>query len=69
MLRNASGQCPKAHPRPLLNEVLSLNAQESTTRTGRYHNHPVLNEVLSLNAQELYAKQDVVGAWISSMNS
>ena len=36
----------------LLNEVLSLNAQESVGQNRRVHNFAVLNEVLSLNAQE-----------------
>ena len=52
MLRNCSGPVRACSFSDVLNEVLSLNAQESaSTRTpecGRY----VLNEVLSLNAQE-----------------
>ena len=53
MLRNEHHTVPVGYEHCLLNEVLSLNAQEcrrhgtSTTRHG-----PLLNEVLSLNAQE-----------------
>ena len=36
----------------LLNEVLSLNAQESTINALPAITYPILNEVLSLNAQE-----------------
>ena len=36
----------------VLNEVLSLNAQESTVANGRTNIIIILNEVLSLNAQE-----------------
>ena len=36
----------------VLNEVLSLNAQESRTRCGTVSPPRLLNEVLSLNAQE-----------------
>ena len=38
--------------RPFLNEVLSLNAQESTTYAEGLFWLYLLNEVLSLNAQE-----------------
>ena len=38
--------------RPLLNEVLSLNAQESGAAPRSCTRGSVLNEVLSLNAQE-----------------
>ena len=54
MLRNRSDRCTGSNTRDVLNEVLSLNAQEwimvpvSTTTT-------LLNEVLSLNAQEFTA--------------
>ena len=37
----------------LLNEVLSLNAQECTASAPHSTAAPFLNEVLSLNAQEL----------------
>ena len=37
---------------PLLNEVLSLNAQEFFESGVTVWTDPVLNEVLSLNAQE-----------------
>ena len=38
--------------RPVLNEVLSLNAQESCRDAEQAGDLRVLNEVLSLNAQE-----------------
>ena len=38
--------------RSVLNEVLSLNAQEFSTRYRIMARCPLLNEVLSLNAQE-----------------
>ena len=51
MLRNIL--LPSVHELPaLLNEVLSLNAQESCDFAGGEVNPVVLNEVLSLNAQE-----------------
>ena len=37
---------------PILNEVLSLNAQELNGSIGSTKPTPILNEVLSLNAQE-----------------
>ena len=39
----------------LLNEVLSLNAQESSIVHRTRRPYPILNEVLSLNAQEYTA--------------
>ena len=39
----------------LLNEVLSLNAQELQSNTEQIQTLKVLNEVLSLNAQESVA--------------
>ena len=39
-------------PYPILNEVLSLNAQEYTALIGASMPALILNEVLSLNAQE-----------------
>ena len=51
MLRNSDILQVACERIVILNEVLSLNAQESIT--GLYGvNHVVLNEVLSLNAQE-----------------
>ena len=53
MLRNWCGcrGCGRAVPR-ILNEVLSLNAQESQAFMQSTLDDAVLNEVLSLNAQE-----------------
>ena len=51
MLRNRNWRLERKTGRPVLNEVLSLNAQEFLHEPAR----PVgrfLNEVLSLNAQE-----------------
>ena len=55
----------------LLNEVLSLNAQESpSSRKGTAHASTVLNEVLSLNAQEwLSVKHGITSTGLSSMKS
>ena len=55
MLRNdidlkATGEYPV-----VLNEVLSLNAQESADLRDGYNGSMLLNEVLSLNAQECHA--------------
>ena len=53
----------------VLNEVLSLNAQEcSTTRTDLVI-CKFLNEVLSLNAQEFYLSDLFPGEGDSSMKS
>ena len=43
---------PESQGWNVLNEVLSLNAQESTTPFAIENNIMFLNEVLSLNAQE-----------------
>ena len=42
----------------LLNEVLSLNAQESSIVHRTRRPYPILNEVLSLNAQECHLNDD-----------
>ena len=53
MLRNTIRLCDALHvANPLLNEVLSLNAQESGAAPRSCTRGSVLNEVLSLNAQE-----------------
>ena len=52
MLRNTNLR-DSARQSRFLNEVLSLNAQESATGGGQYTVKNLLNEVLSLNAQEL----------------
>ena len=52
MLRNCNRLLTLRTSPCILNEVLSLNAQESSAYL-RYSNHRLLlNEVLSLNAQE-----------------
>ena len=51
MLRNSNGQNGDITT-GILNEVLSLNAQELTTIALPVSKPSVLNEVLSLNAQE-----------------
>ena len=61
MLRNLLTTTPLARFSTVLNEVLSLNAQEFPARTHSHRRHALLNEVLSLNAQELsaaYSKRD-----------
>ena len=57
MLRNTG---PARRPPRLwfLNEVLSLNAQESRRFRFGPRRCSLLNEVLSLNAQELKARED-----------
>ena len=52
MLRNHNGSNRDAGLRAVLNEVLSLNAQEWPQAPSRTRRPNVLNEVLSLNAQE-----------------
>ena len=55
MLRNTE-ICAERDPfRSLLNEVLSLNAQESSALLATASTLAILNEVLSLNAQEFWA--------------
>ena len=53
----------------VLNEVLSLNAQESAMARWIIAGPPILNEVLSLNAQEFGGVLDVLDAFFSSMKS
>ena len=55
MLRNEHHTVPVGYEHCLLNEVLSLNAQESMTRKSISVLRALLNEVLSLNAQECRA--------------
>ena len=52
MLRNSAMRHKACARNCLLNEVLSLNAQESMAAQVLEANFGVLNEVLSLNAQE-----------------
>ena len=52
MLRNYWANSARVAWASVLNEVLSLNAQESGVVTGIKAGSSVLNEVLSLNAQE-----------------
>ena len=52
MLRNSPGFIPTTQRWVVLNEVLSLNAQELRSRVGSLVIGVLLNEVLSLNAQE-----------------
>ena len=52
MLRNRSRVLTRSVMVPFLNEVLSLNAQESLSKLARFMDCTILNEVLSLNAQE-----------------
>ena len=53
MLRNRPTATTRLAEWPVLNEVLSLNAQESALSwTPRARRRWFLNEVLSLNAQE-----------------
>ena len=70
MLRN-DGACPSARPDcNVLNEVLSLNAQESGSMLRHASFHcSLLNEVLSLNAQELLFLQPERVFGRSSMKS
>ena len=53
----------------ILNEVLSLNAQESGVVFNYAVNMSILNEVLSLNAQELHPLFDNHETAYSSMKS
>ena len=52
MLRNATLATSITHISNILNEVLSLNAQEFVLHLLKVAKHTILNEVLSLNAQE-----------------
>ena len=53
MLRNVNPRKRHRNQSRILNEVLSLNAQESANVRVCLHGRRILNEVLSLNAQEL----------------
>ena len=53
----------------VLNEVLSLNAQELASYFFKSNARDVLNEVLSLNAQESGGSGDFGHALVSSMKS
>ena len=54
----------------LLNEVLSLNAQEFTPMKVAIAGNAILNEVLSLNAQEFSGSASIRSTYaVSSMNS
>ena len=53
----------------VLNEVLSLNAQELTWLRNLPQHCRILNEVLSLNAQESVPEADLVQLVVSSMKS
>ena len=55
MLRNLGARRPVVRALAFLNEVLSLNAQESVVPDIMGIIGDILNEVLSLNAQESYA--------------
>ena len=63
MLRNTNLR-DSARQSRFLNEVLSLNAQESATGGGQYTVKNLLNEVLSLNAQE-FRRTDKPGALVN----
>ena len=69
MLRNFAVQITKRGFTILLNEVLSLNAQELRTYTSNTPMSMILNEVLSLNAQELFDSQEGINHLASSMKS
>ena len=56
MLRNSSHRFAVGEVLVFLNEVLSLNAQESCSCPASRTAASVLNEVLSLNAQEFVAQ-------------
>ena len=58
MLRNPEIAEPVHDAKDVLNEVLSLNAQESPPRSWPPTASAILNEVLSLNAQECAAEKD-----------
>ncbi len=64
MLRNLAN-LPELRRPSFLNEVLSLNAQESTRFEPVGVNYHFLNEVLSLNAQEFLAT--TWPAWLKGM--
>ena len=68
MLRNSNGQNGDITT-GILNEVLSLNAQELTTIALPVSKPSVLNEVLSLNAQECPCRAGWREIRVSSMKS
>ena len=68
MLRNTR-PWPTASPTTILNEVLSLNAQEFHPTHSIMNMPDFLNEVLSLNAQECDVAYGVAVAPVSSMKS
>ena len=53
----------------ILNEVLSLNAQEYSVMSYSIADRSILNEVLSLNAQECSQTVTILVQWVSSMKS
>ena len=69
MLRNGRGTQLKGIKHVFLNEVLSLNAQESFVSFSLPTACAILNEVLSLNAQEFTARLLVFAVPVSSMKS
>ena len=69
MLRNVTAASFLRLPTTLLNEVLSLNAQEFGQRGLMRLDFSVLNEVLSLNAQESMLPINRGHIEISSMKS
>ena len=68
MLRNPRGGI-RPWSCPILNEVLSLNAQEFFPFTSPSRTRIILNEVLSLNAQEYLPEGLDTGKAMSSMKS
>ena len=68
MLRNL-GHKSAAMTLDVLNEVLSLNAQEWAASSNSERAPALLNEVLSLNAQESEPLQSLNQIFISSMKS
>ena len=69
MLRNLCLCAVYAIKLPLLNEVLSLNAQESLPDVDYGNAASILNEVLSLNAQEFHGEPPGADGGLSSMKS
>ena len=69
MLRNLWNVSSPPISWSILNEVLSLNAQECVTTANTNATAALLNEVLSLNAQELKPDDIIVDYDQSSMKS
>ena len=69
MLRNLSVQSALHVNLTILNEVLSLNAQEFDSHVDEVERAVILNEVLSLNAQEFVLDADGRIVRCSSMKS